>query len=121
MTQGLPIAILQVTGFGPRAVNEQIEKLAEDANSVRDFCTKYDIWQPLEEAMVLAKDEFHPAAIRLQVENDPEGEQPALVIEIDVNARVDDTLNAYARYKTRWLASIPVEKASLVRLLYNIV
>lgn len=94
---------------------------AADASEVRAFCVSHGLVHAGDATVRLAKEVYRPLAVRASVEGDPEGSSEWLVVDVDIQATVEDALEANRRFTNRWIKLLPVSKRLLMRVLYNFV
>jgi hypothetical protein len=101
------------------APTEWFVPYAADPEAVRAFCARHGILADAETTLRIAQECFNPTKITIQVEYDPEDDGEWLGIDIFAKFSVDEMRAANARFTTRRIATVSLNKIPLIRVDYN--
>jgi len=91
------------------------------STEVRDYCREFDLLPYVSIAAAVAGRHFHPRdPIRAELEIDPETDEKRVILDVTVDASVDDVLKRYDSYLREWIAAVPPEVQLHIGLVYDI-
>jgi len=87
-----------------------------------EFCSERGILPHFREAALLAHQTFKSVrTLDARIQVDPEGDEERVVIDVTVDATVDEVLAAKKAYTRQWVQTAPPEVRDQIRLLYHLV
>lgn len=87
---------------------------------VAEFATRRELLGHLHTAARLAESAFAPVrALDFVLEGDPESDEEWIAIDVPVAEDVDDVLLRNAAFTRQWVASVPADVRSVIRVLYQ--
>ncbi len=101
------------------APTEWFVPYAADPDAVRVFCEQHGIQADAETTLRIAQECFHPTAVTIKVEEDPEDGWEWLAIDVFAKFTVDEMLAANNRCTERRIAAVSLDKYPLIRLLFH--
>src|SRR6185437_16119219 len=88
---------------------------------VRDYCRKLDLLSYIDIAAAAAARHFRPRdAMTAELEIDPETDEKRIILDVTVEASVDEALKRYDAYLREWIVAAPAEVQLHIGLVYDI-
>ena len=102
------------------AVSESIDEATCSTPEVQEVCAERRLGSYLPIAMRLARQAFGRVhEMRAGVDVDPDTDERRVVLDVTVDAPLDELLRRYASYTREWVAAAPAEVREWVRLSFH--
>jgi hypothetical protein len=90
------------------------------ASDIVEVCSSHGLWPSMRTAVDAVHRAFHPVVdVRAEVDVDPDTDERRVVLDVTVDAPVDELLRQYEKYTRSWVAAASAEKRDWIRLSFH--